>query len=158
MARQPDGGWLDETESRAWQGLLALAMLVLPEIERGHRRYGLVGVEYAVLVALSEKVFRLSDLAAALKMSQSRLSHRMSKLISRGLVIVRPCPGDGRASLAEITPCGRALLEELAPRHVEDVRRLIFNHLDHAQVAALADALGSVVSGLVACPDGNAPC
>lgn len=133
-------------------------MLVLPEVERGHRRYGLVGVEYAVLVALNEKVFRLSDLAAALKMSQSRLSHRMSKLISRGLVVVRPCPGDGRASLAEITSSGRALLEEVAPRHVEDVRRLIFDHLDCAQAEALAEALGAVVSGVVSCPGENPPC
>jgi DNA-binding MarR family transcriptional regulator len=151
---EPRGGWLDDTEQRAWQGLLGFAMLALPELERAQRRHGLVHIEYGLLAALSDHPYRLSDLAAMLNMSQSRLSHRMNKLRDRGWVTVRQCPDDGRVTIAEITPTGRALVEQIAPGHVEDVRRLIFDNLDPAQTRALADALTSVMSGLRTCsPD-----
>lgn len=152
MARKPEGGWLNETEQQAWQGLIAFAMLALPELERTMRAFGLVHIEYGLLAALSERASRLSDLAALMDMSQSRLSHRMNKLRDRGLVTVRPCTHDGRATIAEITEDGRALVDEIAPRHVEDVRRLIFAHLDPGQTEALATALTAVASGLTSCP------
>ncbi|GAA0977739.1 MarR family transcriptional regulator [Acrocarpospora macrocephala] len=151
---EPRGGWLDETEQRAWQGLLAFAMLALPELERAQRRHGLVHIEYGLLAALTERPFRLSDLASMLNMSQSRLSHRMNKLRDRGLVTVRPCLEDGRVTIAEITPSGRSLVEKIAPEHVEDVRRLVFDSLNPDQTHALADALQAVMSGLRMCsPD-----
>ncbi len=127
-------------------------MLALPELERTMRAYGLVHIEYGLLAALSGKPFRLSDLAALLNMSQSRLSHRMNKLRDRGLVTVRPCAHDGRSTIAEITEDGRALVAEIAPQHVEDVRRLLFDHLDPDQTKSLADALTAVASGLASCP------
>jgi hypothetical protein len=36
---------------------------------------------------------------------------------------------------------------------VADVRRLLFDHLDEAQTAALADALSTIVEHLGACPE-----
>jgi DNA-binding MarR family transcriptional regulator len=152
VGREPEGGWLNETEWQAWRGLIAFAMLGLPELERTMRPHGLVHVEYGLLAALSTRPLRLSDLAATLDMSQSRLSHRMNKLRERGLVTVRPCAHDGRSTIAEITEEGRALVGEIAPQHVEDVRRLIFDHLQPCQVKALGEALAVVADRLGSCP------
>jgi DNA-binding MarR family transcriptional regulator len=145
--------WLNETERRAWMSLMALVIVGLPDLERRFRGYGLVQVEYGLLAGLSEEPdgLRLCDLAAALNVSPSRLSHRMRKLVDRGYVQVRGCDEDGRVSIAVITDQGRRLIEEIAPAHVDDVRRMIFDRLDGAQTAALADALSTVAEGLGAC-------
>jgi DNA-binding MarR family transcriptional regulator len=123
-------------------------------MERTFKAFGLVQVEYGLLATLSDKPegMRLCDLAEILNVSQSRLSHRMNKLRDRGLVEVRGSAEDGRVSMAYLTAKGRELIEEIAPLHVKDVRRLIFDHLSDEQVAALADALGAVRDALV--PEG----
>ena len=146
-----DQGWLSETEQRAWQGILVIDLLAFPEMERTFKAHGLVQVEYGLLHRLSEHAdgMRLCDLAELLNVSQSRLSHRMNKLRERGLVEVRGSAEDGRVSMAHLTAEGRALMEEIAPLHVKDVRRLIFDHLSEEQIAALADALGTVTAALV---------
>lgn len=161
MALDGDVKWLDDTEQRAWQGLIALNLLALPEMERTFREYGLVHVEYGLLHELSQRPegLRHCDLAVGMKVSQSRLSHRMNKLRERGLVEVLPSAHDGRVSLAFITDKGRRLLEEIAPRHVADVRRLVFDRLSPSQVGALADAMGTIAEHLRACPeDPCSPC
>jgi DNA-binding MarR family transcriptional regulator len=86
-----------------------------------------------------------------MNVSPSRLSHRMRKLVERGYVQIRGSDDDGRVSIAVITDAGRRLIEEIAPQHVADVRRLLFDPLDKAQTAALADALSAVAGQLGAC-------
>lgn len=142
--------WLDDTQQRAWRALIAVAMVELPKLEATFREHDLLHVEYGLLVALSEAPndrLRMSHLAEAANVSQSRLSHRMRRLVERGLIEQRRCAEDGRVTYAALTPEGRALIEEVAPLHVEDVRELIFDHLDSDQTAALADALGAVIEG-----------
>jgi DNA-binding MarR family transcriptional regulator len=75
----------------------------------------------------------------------------MRKLVERGYVQVRGSDDDGRVSIAVITDAGRRLVEEVAPQHVADVRRLLFDRLDEAQTAALADALSVIAKHLGAC-------
>jgi DNA-binding MarR family transcriptional regulator len=145
--------WLDDTERRAWLSLMALVVVGLPDLERTFRAHGLVQVEYGLLAGLSEQPdgLRLCDLAGVMNVSPSRLSHRMRKLVERGYVQVRGSDDDGRVSIAVITDAGRRLVEEVAPQHVADVRRLLFDRLDEAQTAALADALSVVAEHLGAC-------
>lgn len=147
--------WLDDTERRAWLSLLAIVLVGFPELERTFRPHGLVHVEYGLLAALSnqDEGLRLSDLAGQMNMSASRLSHRMRKLVELGYVEITGDACDGRVSIARVTDAGRRFAAEVAPAHVADVRRLIFDHLDQAQTAALADALGAVADKLsTSCP------
>ncbi|NJC81558.1 MarR family winged helix-turn-helix transcriptional regulator [Planosporangium mesophilum] len=150
--------WLDETERRAWLSLMTLVIVGLPDIERTFRAHGLVHVEYGLLAALSEQPegLRLCDLAGSMNVSPSRLSHRMRKLVDRGYVQVRGSADDGRVSIAVLTSAGRRLMEEVAPQHVADVRRLLFDRLDSDQTAALADALSAVAEDLGGCPRADA--
>jgi len=140
--------WLNETEQRAWRALIALMMVELPKLESTFREHDLLHVEYGLLVALSESAddsLRMSDLADAANVSQSRLSHRMRRLVERGLIEPRPCADDGRVTYAALTSTGRSLIENVAPEHVADVRRLIFDALSNEQTLALADALETIV-------------
>lgn len=141
--------WLNETEQRAWRALVALMMVELPKLESTFRSHDLLHVEYGLLVALSESAddsLRMSDLAETANVSQSRLSHRMRRLVDRGLVEQRPCTDDGRVTYAALTASGRSLIEEVAPAHVDDVRAIVFDSLTDDQTAALADALETIVN------------
>ncbi|WP_432835832.1 MarR family winged helix-turn-helix transcriptional regulator [Dactylosporangium sp. CA-092794] len=147
--------WLDDTERSAWLSLLAVVLVGFPELERTFRPHGLVHVEFGLLAALSNACegLRLSELAAQMNMSPSRLSHRMRKLVDLGYVELTGDACDGRVSIAQVTAAGRAFAERVAPAHLADVRRLIFDNLDPAQTAALADALGAIAEKLgESCP------
>src|SRR5690348_14385958 len=95
--------WLDDTERRAWLSLVAVMLVAMPELERTFRPYGIVHVEYGLLARLCEighEGMRLSDLAATMNMSPSRLSHRLRKLVDRGYIGLTGSDDDGRVSLA----------------------------------------------------------
>ena len=145
--------WLDETERRAWLGLVSFMLVGMPELERTFRPHGLVHAEYGLLAALSDRPdgMRMSDLAALMNMSASRISHRMRKLVDRGYVEICGSDSDGRVAIARISEAGRRFAAEVAPAHLADVRRLIFDHLDRRQVEALADALNEIANGIGAC-------
>lgn len=57
----------------------------------------------------------------------------ISRLEKRGWVRRRPDPDDGRSTLAILTDDGMTKVEEAAPSHVAEVRRLIFDPLTRAQ-------------------------
>ncbi len=145
------GRWLDDTEQHAWRGLLVFVNRGLPQLERTLKAHGLLVVHYSIFVALSSApgdTMRLSDLADAANLSQSRLTHRLRTLTDRGQVAIEADPDDGRGKRASLTPAGRELLERVAPVHVADVRRLVFDHLDEAETAHLASAFSKIAHAL----------
>jgi DNA-binding MarR family transcriptional regulator len=143
--------WLTDAEQRAWQALLVLFLRGLPEVERTLKADGLLAVQYGVFVALSVapgRTLGLSELADNANMSQSRLSHRLHDLIASGDIEITPDPRDRRAKRATLTAQGMHRLEELAPIHADDVRRVFFDRLDESQTAALADALSTIAADI----------
>lgn len=143
--------WLDETQQQAWRALMVFVNRGLPELERTLKSHDLLVVHYAVLVALSSAPsdrMRLSDLADAANLSQSRLTHRLRTLIERGIVEIAADVDDGRGKNATLTKSGRVLLESVAPIHAEDVQRLFFDHLTPTDSANLATALSKVAASL----------
>ncbi|MEM9564504.1 MAG: MarR family transcriptional regulator [Actinomycetota bacterium] len=152
----PEPRWLDDRQAIAWRGLLAVINRALPEIERTLKANDLLAVHYTILVALSEapdRTMGLSALADAANLSPSRLTHRMRTLVDAGDVVIAPDPQDGRAKNAHLTRSGLARLERVAPEHVADVQRLIFDQLDEPQTEALADALGTIADALCEHPE-----
>ena len=146
-----DDRWLDETQQQAWRALLVFVNRGLPQLERTLKEHGLLVVHYSILVALSSApsdTMRLAELADAANLSQSRLTHRLKTMIERGHVEITADEEDGRGKNATLTPSGRRLLEQVAPIHAEDVQRLVFDHLDASETAALADAMSKVAHTL----------
>lgn len=143
--------WLDETQAQAWRALLVIVNRGLPKLERTLKEHDLLVVHYSILVALSEArggTRRLSELADAANLSQSRLTHRLRTLTGHGDVLIEPDRVDGRGKNAVLTDAGRRRLESVAPLHVEDVQSVIFDHLDADETAALANALSKVAHTL----------
>ena len=143
--------WLDDTQQQAWRALLVLVNRGLPQLERTLKEHGLLVVHYSILVALSsakDQTMRLCDLADAANVSQSRLTHRLHTLVEGGAVVISPDPVDGRGKNATLTDAGQRRIEQVAPLHVADVQRLLFDLLDVDETAALANALSKVADAL----------
>ncbi|SFH89198.1 MarR family winged helix-turn-helix transcriptional regulator [Nocardioides psychrotolerans] len=140
--------WLTEDERAAWLRLVAVVELLPGALDSQLRAdSGLAHFEYYVLAMLSEapdRTLRMTVLAQRTNATLPRLSHVVRRLEDRGLVQRSPCPDDGRATNAALTPAGVAAVAEAAPGHVDNVRRLVLDPLAPAQVASLheiADAL-----------------
>ena len=143
--------WLDETQQQAWRALLVLVNRGLPELDRTMKEHDLFIVHYSILVALSgatNDTMRLSDLADAANVSQSRLTHRLRALTEHNDVVIHADSEDRRVKNATLTASGRKRLESLAPLHVDDVQRIIFDQLDPEETEHFALALSKIAANL----------
>ena len=146
--------WLTDEEMRAWRGHLRMSWLLDAAIARDLARdSGLSHPDYYVLVSLSEtpeQRMRMSDLAAGILWSKSRLSHQIRRMEARGLVRREDCSSDGRGTFAVLTPMGLEAIQAAAPHHVESIRRHLLDPLTPEQVTALAGIAGVVTDRLAA--------
>ncbi|MEU5632314.1 MarR family winged helix-turn-helix transcriptional regulator [Streptomyces rishiriensis] len=141
--------WLNADERRAWLAYVEFSTLLADHLNRQLRRdAGMTHADYSLLAYLSmapDGTLGMSDLAERLKITRSRLTHAVSRLREVGLVDRREDPADGRGQLAFLTDEGRALLEVVAPGHVEAVRRAVFDVLTPEQVRQFGD-IGEAIS------------
>src|SRR5438132_5876095 len=83
--------WLDERQQHVWQGYLHLNQDLLALLEQQlARESGLSGADYRVLHPLSEApsgLLRARDLGREIGWDRSRLSHQLSRMEKRGLVV-----------------------------------------------------------------------
>lgn len=144
--------WLNDTEARAWRGYRAMRGLLDLRLARDLARdCGLSEPDYDVLSTLGEtdgNRMRLTELAAHMLWSNSRLSHHIARMEQRGLVTRDPCPDDGRGSLVTLSPAGRAAVEAAAPKHVGSVREHFIDLLSDDDLQTLADVAERVVAKL----------
>ena len=144
--------WLTDEEQRAWRAFQQMQVRLERRIGDSLARHsGLSEADYAVLVCLSEAPegrLRVREVGAQLQWEKSRLSHHLSRMAKRGLVVREECPTDARGAFAVITPEGRTSIELAAPRHGEDVRRWFVDVLTPAQLAAVGEAAEVVLARL----------
>jgi len=139
---EPEVPWLDEEQLQAWKALIVVAQLLPGALDRQLQAdAGLAHSDYAVLATLSsapDSRLRMSDLAALVDYSQSRLSHAMTRIEKAQWVRREPCPDDKRVLYAVLTEQGQSVLTEAAPGHAAFVQKLVFDHLSAVQVRQLA--------------------
>jgi len=144
--------WLDGREQRLWKGYLHLNQDLFAVLEQQlARESGLSGADYRVLHPLSEApggLLRARDLGSEIGWDRSRLSHHLSRLEKRGLVIREECAEDARGLMVRLTKAGRRAIEEAAPAHVEAVQRYFFDQLSKDEVATMAAAFDRVLENL----------
>lgn len=150
----PSGQWLSEDEARAWRGYLRMHDLLRARLARELARdSGLSDADYGVLVHLSEaprQRLRMHELVSRLLWEKSRLSHHVTRMQQRGLVLREVCASDGRGSFVVLTPAGVQAIERAAPGHVVAVRRHLFDLLSPAEVEVLSEITERVVDHLSA--------
>jgi DNA-binding MarR family transcriptional regulator len=143
--------WLTDEEQQAWRATVQLSHLLMRQLDRDLTEHGLNGRDYEILVELSEapeRRMRMTDLADATSQSRSRLSHQVSRMEKRGLLRRDDCEGDKRGTFAVLTDAGVATIEQVAPHHVENVRRHYIDRLTPGQLEEIRSAFQPVVDYL----------
>jgi DNA-binding MarR family transcriptional regulator len=151
--------WLDQEELRTWF-LFGTMFTWLPDAldAQLQRDAGINFFEYQVMSMLSmspQRTRRMSELAALANGALPRLSRAVDRLDKRGWVTRRPDPENGRYTLAILTDAGWDKIVATAPRHVAEVRRLVFDPLTKAQMRQLREIATRI--GQVVHPDGCPP-
>ncbi|NNN09489.1 MAG: winged helix-turn-helix transcriptional regulator [Acidimicrobiaceae bacterium] len=145
--------WLSPEQLRAWKDLSLMQLQLQARLSRGLAEYGLSYQDYLVLATLSDQPDgrrRVVELSDELGWEKSRLSHHITRMCERGLLTKSPCPSDQRGIFVMLSDSGRTTLENAAPAHVGDVQRYFFDQLSPAQVEALANIAGEVLTNLSA--------
>ena len=144
--------WLDKAEARTWRAYRRMRALLDLQLRRDLAHdSGFSEADYDVLSNLSEaegRKLRLSELAALMLWSQSRLSHQVTRMEQRGLVTRRDCESDARGAVVVLTDAGWEAIVSAAPGHVESVREHFIDLLSDDQIKVLGDISESVVDHL----------
>ena len=144
--------WLSPDERTAWLAVAAL-MVSLPAAldTRLQQEADLTLFEYMVLSVLSERdgrTMQMSEIAAGVSASLSRLSHVATRLEARGLLSRSRIPGSGRRTSATLTDAGHAKVVAAAPGHVTAVREYLMDTLEPADLGTLR-RIGVAVAGRI---------
>lgn len=98
-------------------------------LEQVFAQYGLRREHWDALASLRRvgSPFRLSptELYRGLMRSSGTMTNKLYRLEADGLIRRVPDPGDGRGLLVELTDKGRALVDEVAPAHVDNERAML---------------------------------
>jgi DNA-binding MarR family transcriptional regulator len=155
-----------EQWAREAPGLDTAPMAVVARIGRAHLYldraleevfavHGLTRGTWDVLAALRRHgpPYRLSptELYRQLMRTSGAMTHRLARLESAGLIRRVADPGDGRGLLVELTRRGRALVDAVGPRHMENERRLLAA-LTAEEQERLAGLLAALLSSLESGP------
>lgn len=136
-----DPRWLDDLEMATWLPLIRLTYVLPQALDRQLRNeVGISHTYYSMLTTLSsqpEATLSMGELARLTCTSPSRLTNAIAALEKRGWVRRRPCTEDRRIQYATLTDEGQAELDEIAPGHVAEVRKLVFDRLDRTQIEQL---------------------
>lgn len=116
------------------------------------RESGLSGADYKVLVPLSETrggVLRARELCSQIGWDRSRLSHHVTRMERRGLVVREECLEDGRGLMVRLTRAGRRAIERAAPDHAEATHHYFFDLISRDELATLAVVFDRVLENLM---------
>ena len=147
---EQDGPWLSPEQLCEWKSLMGLLMILPASLDAQVKQdAGLNLFEYHILVELAEAPERtrvMSELAGQTRGSLSRLSHAVSRLEAAGWVVRRSCGGAGRRTEARLTAAGWRKLQQTAPGHVREARRLVIDALTAEQLEDLGRAARRIVA------------
>jgi len=139
----------------AWAAVLRAHAAVVPKLERAVQRTGLPLTWYDVLLVVNaapDRRLTMSELGRQAVVSRERVSRVVTELEREGLVERRANPDDRRSSYAAITAGGRRRLRAAAPVYLRAVDAHFLDHLQPAEIAAVAPALEKVVEAEEAAP------
>jgi len=144
--------WLSAQEMLAWRSYITSTLSLRQRLHRElTEAHGISLIDYEVLVVLDmqdDKRMRMSELAALLGSTKSRLSHQVGRMEETGVVRRGPDPEDKRGVVAELTPAGEAVLKAAAPTHVAGVRAHLIDLLTPEEQQVMGRAFSRVLEHL----------
>lgn len=137
-------------EVGAWAALLRVRARLVTAFDAELRsRCGLPLAWYDVFLALNQapgRRLRMSELAAEVVVSRTRVSRIVDEMHKEGLVDREPDPDDRRSSFAVLSAAGRARLREAAPVYLAAIERDFASHLTPAEARTVRRALERILS------------
>ena len=143
----PEISNVDSPQIEAYRLFLKLHRLFQELNREEFRPFDLSTPQYAILFHASEAGVPLSQICQAILADNSNLTRLVDRLESRGLVRRAADPHDRRVTLVQLTPEGKALIDELRPRHRAYVEERM-SHLSPEQLAAFHEAMGTLYAAL----------
>ena len=139
--------WLSDSEQASWRAILRGTRLLETALDDALHDSGLQLSEYEIISMLSESPshrLRMSELAAVVVQSRSRLTHTAKRLEARGWVSREQCLGDRRGVELVLTPVGLEAVDRIAKVHVQSVRDNLVDIMTPEQFKAIGDAMAIV--------------
>ena len=139
--------WLSDSEQTSWRAILRGTRLLETALDDALHDSGLQLSEYEIISMLSESQshrLRMSELAAMVVQSRSRLTHTAKRLEARGWVTREQCLGDRRGVELVLTPIGLEAVDQIAKVHVQSVRDNLVDIMTPEQFKAIGDAMAIV--------------
>jgi len=144
--------WLDDRQQHVWQAYLHMNQDLYAFLEQElARESGLSGADYKVLHPLSQApggLLRARDLGIEIGWDRSRLSHHLSRMEKRGLVVREECAEDARGLMVRLTKAGRRDIEAAAPAHADAVQRHFFDLVSKDELETMAAVFDRVLENL----------
>ncbi|MFC4376891.1 MarR family winged helix-turn-helix transcriptional regulator [Nocardia halotolerans] len=143
--------WLTEEEQQTWQAFIRMRQRLDAAISAGLGEHGLSMSDYELMVPLSAApngCLRAKELAGEVCWDKSRLSKQLARMAARGLVDRTPAADDARGIVVALTDRGREVLRAAAPEHVELVREVFVDRLDHQEGHALRSLSNKVIAAV----------
>lgn len=124
------------------------------------RDSGLSASEYEVMAALNlaeGRRLRIKDIASTIGWEKSRVSHLVTRMEKRDLVMRTECDTDARGSWIGLTAFGRRSILGAVRGHTAAVRRYFVDLLEPADAAALEALSVRVIDAIGCAADEDVP-
>lgn len=140
---------LSRIEGARWRAFALMSRRVTSAVDATlQREAGVSSPDFEIMDALSNadrERARAKDLAEMLSWEKSRISHQVSRMVDRGLVVRSDCDDDLRVTWVTLTPEGRLAHQRALPHYAHAVRDQYLRHMSEDQaVQVTAMALGVV--------------
>jgi DNA-binding MarR family transcriptional regulator len=133
---------LDEDETRMWHAWKKATETVRARVaEQLDAATGLSDPDFGILTRLEDLgggELRQNELAASMGWHRSRLSHQLTRMEQRDLVVRTDVPG---GVLVGITALGRERIDDARPVHSRAVRELLISQIPPESVSAVLSVL-----------------
>ncbi|MGA5575732.1 MarR family winged helix-turn-helix transcriptional regulator [Streptomyces koyangensis] len=134
--------------AQSWCALSLLHGRIETHVERALQSgHGLSTREYSLLDVLSRQHdgegghLQMKQVADAVVLSQSATTRLVSRLEDRGLLSRYLCPTDRRGIYTDVTPAGKALLDEARPTNDTALREALDIAAQNPELAPLVQAV-----------------
>ncbi len=139
--------WLNDTEQHLWRAMLKCHRTVERLIEvHLLETIGISSADFSVLVTLSEApgyTCRMRELCESLEWDRSRMSHQITRMVKRELVVKKRTLSDSRGIDVALTDKGLGMIQNASPEHVRLVRSVVFDTLQEGEGGMAADDIAA---------------
>jgi len=137
-------------EERAWAGLVRAHGVVARALDRrlnAERGWSLTHYDVIAQLDSADGCLAMTELAARVGLSPSRISRVVDQLQAAGLVDRDACAQDGRVTYATLSEAGRTWLAGARATYRDELRARFLDRLTPQQVAALGEVWSAVADG-----------